>query len=125
MKIQNNTTVYQWVLNNTHQGWEIKKNVLEAKETAKRFTVSGYQYFIGYNRTFSKDQLNAITKPNLYSNFVYTSLEDNDNIAYEKLINAEKQAKTREIETLNERITTKMDMLDKLMEFEEIIAENN
>lgn len=118
------TKVYQWVLNNTHQGWKIEKNVLEAKETAKRFTVTGDQYFIGYNRTFSKDQLNAITKRNLYSNFVYTSLEDNDAIAYEKLINAEKQAKTREIESLNERILTQKAMLDNLLNFEATLVDN-
>lgn len=117
------TTVYQWVLNNNHQGWEIQKNVLEAKETAKRFTVTGMQYFSGYNRTFSKDQLNAIAKGNLYSNFVYTSLEDNDHIAYEELINAEKQAKTREIESLNERILTQKAMLDNLLKFEATLVE--
>ena len=80
--------IYQWSLSNmtSKDCLDFTKKEVFANETPAQYkaaTPSGY--FIGFRRTLSKADMDTIAVPFKNSIPVYSSLDDNDDVALEKL----------------------------------------
>lgn len=117
-------TIYQWHLEVETFGvkWSLQKKVVEAKETPKQYSVLDQgAYFFGYNKTLKKQELETVQSVK-FRGLVFSSLEDNDDLAIEKLSQLAKEQQQAKIQKLNGLISQQEQLLALLDEDLELVV---